>query len=308
MSAPPTPHPAPPPLWVVLVSWNNRDDVLACLGALQRQTYPALRVALVDNGSADGTAPAVRAAFPAVEVFALPRNEGFAHAVNVALAHGLAHGAGYFLLLNADTSFEPDTLARLVAAAEARPQVGVLSPKVYLARDPRRTWAIGGILTRAGARNFGMEKLDDGRYDARPLDYVFGCAMLVRAGLLRQIGLLDERFFVYFEETDLCVRARAAGWLVALVPQVQIRHAGDSTTRGRFYLRHFYLARSRMLFLRKHRARFRMLPLLLCELYLFGQIVSGAVRLRAPGIALGFLGGAWAGLLGGESAWRRALR
>jgi GT2 family glycosyltransferase len=229
-------------------------------------------------------------------VIALDRNYGFAHAVNDALEHGLAHGADYFLLLNPDTSFDSDMPARLVAAIEANPRLGVISPKIYLEQPPERLWGLGGILTRAGLRFYGLEARDTGQFEGRRLDFVFGCAMLIQAEVLRQIGLMDERFFMNFEEIDLCVRARAAGWQVGLAPQVRMRHAGGASTRARLYLRHFYLARSRMLFLRKHWTRFRPLPLALVELYNCGQLLRGSVRLRAPGIAAGFLRGAFAGL------------
>src|SRR5688572_13562211 len=102
-----------PLLSVVLVGWNTRDDVLECLRLLSRQTYPRVQIVLVDNGSTDGTAAAVRAEFPSVLLLPLDRNHGFARAVNLAMRAALDEGAEYILLLNPDTSFEPDLLAGL---------------------------------------------------------------------------------------------------------------------------------------------------------------------------------------------------
>jgi GT2 family glycosyltransferase len=286
-----------PSLWVVLVGWNSHDDVLRCLEALQRQTYPSLRTVLVDNGSSDGTAAAVRARFPQVRLFALGSNHGFARAVNIGLRYALERGASYVLLLNPDTWFEPNTLTQLLAVAEADRRLGIASPKIYLQRAPDHLWGVGGVLTDQGLRFYGLEERDAGQYDAGQVDFLLGCAMLLRAEMLREVGLLDERFFVFCEEIDLCLRARAAGWQVSLAPGVRLWHTGGATTARRPTIRQFHLARSRMQFLRKYRARFALLPLIRSELVYLRKIISGFLRRGQFGSIVAYLRGTMSGLV-----------
>src|SRR5687768_12753775 len=287
-----------PSLWIVLVGWNCRADVLHCLRALSGQTYPRVRVVLVDNGSTDGTVAAIQAEFPHVGVFPLSRNHGFAYAVNIALRHALNEGADHVLLLNVDTRFGPEFLSGLVAVLQSNKRLGVVSPKILLERRDHRLWGVGGTLTAAGVRFVGLDKSDSGQYDHARLDFVLGCAMLIRGEVLRQVGLLDERFFVFFEEIDFCLRARAAGWQVALAPHIRISHVGGATTRGRPALREFYLSRSRMVFLRKYRAHFSLFRLATSEFRRFGHTVRERVRTGRIGVTFGYLRGTLAGLTG----------
>ncbi len=283
-------------LWGGLVSWTNRRAVLTCLEALHQQSYANFRIMVVDNGSTDGAALAVRERFPRVYCCALARNYGFARAANVILRHARQQASDYVLLLNADTSFAPDFLATLVAALETQPTVGIISPKIYLRQDPTRLWAVGGRLKPGKIRFYGLNAYDTGQFDDQELDFVMGCAMLIRTSVLRQTGLFDGRFFVFYEEIDLCVRARQAGWRVALVPEVHLGHEGGATTRERLPARHFYTARSRLLFLGKHRSLF-VLPLLaLYELALTAKIVAILFWQRAFHAGISYLRGAAVGL------------
>lgn len=304
-------HPAPH-LWVVLISWNNRSDVLRCLGALQQQTHPHVhvRLALVDNGSTDGTPQAVRQHFPQVRLFRLAHNYGFARAANVVLRYALNQQADYVLLLNSDTWFEPDFLERLVSVAQHHRQCGIISPKVCLHNAPETLWGVGGLITRGGVRFVGLHEPDTGQYDDSrsgstddvdkalydSLDFVFGCAMLIRTDVLRDTGLMDGRFFVFYEEMDLCVRARRAGWRVGLASGVRLLHEGSGTTRHQSALRHFYLARSRLAFLRKHCQFFNLVVLSPYELALTAKVVGTLWRQRDYRAGVAYVRGCIAGL------------
>jgi hypothetical protein len=285
-----------PSLRVGLISWNNRHDLLRCLDALHRSAYPNMTCMVVDNNSTDGTPAAVRQAFPGVRCLALAKNYGFARAANVIVRQARQQQCEYVLLLNADTDFAPQFLTQLVLAAEQQPQSAVFSPKIYLRDDPRRLWAIGGVLSRHKIRFYGLDKLDSGQFDNLALDFVMGCAMLIRTDLLQHIGLFDGRFFVFYEEIDFCVRARRAGWRVALLPEVYLWHAGGATTSKRPQVRQFYLARSRLLFLRKHRAAFNLWALALYEVALTAKIVATCLARRSWREALAYLHGAAVGL------------
>lgn len=291
-------------VWVVLVSWNSRDDVIRCLEYLRFQQYSLLHVVVVDNGSLDNTASIIRSRFPHVSLFALPRNEGFARAANLGMQHALDQNADYVLLLNPDTRFDDDIVNRLVQYAEANPSLGIVTPKVMLERAPHRLWGVGGIVLDKGLQFFGLDEDDTGQYNTCRLDFVLGCAMLIRSDLLRRAGLLDEHFFVFFEEIDLCLRAQLAGWRVGIAPEINLLHAGGATTARRPAIRQFYLARSRMIFFRKHHRRFKLWKLLRQELVYTRKVVVGCVRQRDPWSALAYLRGCLAGYVGRGNALR----
>jgi GT2 family glycosyltransferase len=242
-------------VWTVIVTWNSREHIIGCLQDLVAQAEPT-RILVVDNASEDGTLAAIAEQFPDIATVPLDRNYGFARAVNCGVEGALAHGANYVLLLNPDTRLGTDVTAGLVAAMRGDPGLGIASPKVYLEGKPRRVWGVGGQVDVSGVTFIGMDVEDDEELDAARLDFVLGCALLVRATVLRQIGLLDPRFFAFFEEIDLCLRAAAAGWRIGSVPTVAVAHAGGASTRRRPAFRAFHLGRSRMLFLRKYWPRF----------------------------------------------------
>lgn len=289
----------PARIGVILVSWNSRHDVLTCLMHLRRQTYPAVRVLVVDNASTDGTAPAIIRNFPEVLLLPLDENCGFARAANLGIARALQDGAEYVLLLNADTTVEPTFVARMVEALGAHPQLGIISPKIYLATHPDQVWAVGGVMRPSGLHVYGIATVDGGQFDQVQLDFVFGCAMLIRTEVLQQIGMLDEGFFVFFEDIDLCIRARSAGWDIGVARDIRILHAGSGSTRNQPYLREFYLARSRAQFLSKYRRRFHLIPLVLSELRKLAQMLLAMVRTRSlvvgPAYVHGLLAGFWSG-------------
>lgn len=214
----------------VVVNWNRRDDTLACLGALLAQRGPGVthRLLLVDNGSTDGSVAAVRSAFPDVEAIALPENRGYAPAANVGLRRALALSADFTWLVNNDTWAGPELLAALLAPFEAE-DVGMTAPTVYLMSDPTRVWPSAGRrrrLTLAGLDTTA----DPPTREPYDVDWATGCCLLVRSAVWRDVGLFDPRFAFYYEDHDLCLRAKGAGWRILHVPRASIRHKVAAST------------------------------------------------------------------------------
>ncbi|HEU5102490.1 MAG TPA: glycosyltransferase family 2 protein, partial [Roseiflexaceae bacterium] len=204
------------------------------------------------NGSGDGSVETIRARFPDVALLPIGVNLGFAKAANIGIAHALARGAAGILLLNNDTTVAPDTVRRLAKALVSSERAGVLSAKIFLADQPGRLWKVGGAYRDGNAIDLGSGELDTGQYDQAQLDFVYGCAMLLSAPMLYAIGGFDERFFMYYEDVDLCLRARAAGYDVALAPDAHVWHLGSRSTSAKPALKLYYEARSRLLFYAKH--------------------------------------------------------
>ncbi|MFQ3661911.1 MAG: glycosyltransferase family 2 protein [Chloroflexaceae bacterium] len=250
-----------PRVAIIVLTYNGVEDTLACLASLERLDYPRerYRVVVVDNASQDGTPAAVRAAFPETFVFVVENgaNLGFAAGNNVGLRYALAQGFDYALLLNNDTEAAPDLLSALVAAAESDPRAGAVGPIIYYHAAPARVWSAGGWIDwEQGISRMEGEVEDRGQFTAtREVDFVTGCAMLLRRAALERAGLLDERFFMYFEETEWCVRARRAGFRILFVPQAKLWHKIPLNARfDKEYLA-YYMTRNRLLFLRATGAR-----------------------------------------------------
>lgn len=243
-----------PLVYALTLNWNRCQDTLACLASLQALNYSNKRLLLVDNGSSDGTPAAVARQFPEVEILVNERNLGFGGGSNVGLRHALAQGADYIFLINNDAVADPAALDHMMALTA--PDVGIVAPKIYYAADPKRIWSLGGnrhpwtIEMTGDARG----QIDRGQWNAvLERDYFVGCALLLSRRLLTEVGLFDERFFMYYEDSDLSLRARQAGFKLLLAPQAHVWHkvalsSGGSDSPNERY----WMARSSVLFFRKH--------------------------------------------------------
>jgi GT2 family glycosyltransferase len=248
--------PSAPTIISVILNTNRRDDTLACLGSLSQTQYPANQALVVDNGSTDGSVAAINAAFPATQVLSLTENRGYAGNNNVGITWALAQGADWVFVLNEDTILAKDCLTRLVAVGEGDPRIGIVGPMVYHFDEPTVIQSAGGRLGPSwSALLMANNEPDTGQFrQPRPVEWISGCAMLIRRGVLEQIGLFDERFFIYWEEIDLCVRARAAGWQLLHVPQAGLWHKGVKRDYRPTPAITYYTTRNLFLLLQKNHA------------------------------------------------------
>jgi GT2 family glycosyltransferase len=236
---------------VVIVSWNARDYLLKCLRTLLAQVAPfPLEVIVVDNASADGSVPAVRAEFPSVRIIELAENLGFSKANNI----GLAAAAGEILcLINSDVELRPNSLAPLIDALIKNPSVGLLGPRViggdgHLQRSCRGHPTLWNQFCRALALDAICPRLPlfTGYLlshwphdDTRQVEILSGCFWVARRSALQQVGPLDEAFFMYGEDMDWCLRYGKAGWALLFVAEVEIVHYGGASSANaplRFFL------------------------------------------------------------------------
>jgi GT2 family glycosyltransferase len=245
-----------PLVYAVILNSNRREDTLACLSSLRSSTYGRLKVVLLDNHSDDGSLSAVQSQFPEVECLQLDRNEGYAGNNNVGIQVALDRHADWVWVLNEDVVVAPDALLHLIAAADARERIGVLGPTVYHHDEPDIIQSAGGILDAGwGTSHRGHNERDAGQYP-RPetVDWISGCALLARATALHEVGLLDARFFYYWEETEWCLRARGAGWASVHVPAAKIWHKGVRRDYAPSPSVTYYSTRNRLLMMAKHHA------------------------------------------------------
>ncbi len=247
---------------IVVVSWNTRDLLLACLRSVFVEvadtTPEQIQVWVIDNASTDGSAEAVRQQFPKVAVVENDRNVGFAAANNQALR---ACRAQAHLLLNSDTVVVRGALRRLLDSLHERPQAGAFGPRLlnldgtlqfsaYPMLTPgRELWRLLFLdqLVRRGSYPMHRWRLD---HEHR-VEVLTGACLLLRRDALDQVGLLDETYFMYTEEVDLCQRLAQAGWEIWWEPRAQVVHYGQASSAHVARDMYLQLYRSKVQFFRK---------------------------------------------------------
>lgn len=253
-----------PDVSVVIANWNAKGCLLDALRSIEEDDGSvSVEIIVVDNGSSDGSSEAVRDEFPRVTVICNRTNLGFARATNIGIARAVGR---YVCLMNSDALVRPATLGRLVRFMDARPGVGLAGPRVLnpdgsLHPTCRRFPGLRSSLSRAFAIHrlfpesswFGGEMMTCWPHDAeRSVDVVIGCFCVARCEAVRDVGLLDERFFLYSEDVDWCMRFHAAGWDVRFYPgaeAVHVRAASSSAAPERFVVE---LQRASLQLYRKH--------------------------------------------------------
>lgn len=260
---------------ILIVSWNVRELLRACLRSLQR--YPATsheqRIVVVDNASGDGTPEMLQRDFPEVWVVANAANRGFTGGNNDGLreigARITGDAAPLVLLLNPDTEVTSGALDALLASAEAHPKAGVIGPQLRYpdgtVQSSRRRFPTfwTALFESTWLQPIGPRRLLDRYYvrDCRDdevceVDWVVGAAMLVRWEAYQQVGGLDERnFFMYSEELDWCRRIKAAGWQVIYDPRAQIVHHEGKSSEQVSAQRMIYFNTSKVRYFAKHHGR-----------------------------------------------------
>lgn len=245
----------PPRVLAVILNWRQPALTLACVQALQLMDYPALDVLVLDNGSGDDSVAVLQAARLDFRLLALAENIGFAAGNNVGLRRAMEAGYDYALLMNNDAFAAPDMLRHLLA--EAAGDIALLSPKIYFHSDPTRIWFADGRRQShtLDLRHTGLGQPDGPAWSfSRDVDYLLGTCLLVNLDAAQQTGLLDERFFFYFEDLDWSLRFRNAGYRLRLVAPAHLYHRVAISTGGEddTPLRRYYLARSSVIFWRRH--------------------------------------------------------
>jgi len=239
-------------LAVIIVSFNCRDALRDCL-----RTLPPVRTLVVDNASADGTVAMLRNEFPTVTVIANDTNRGFAAAANQGIT---ATTEPFVLLLNPDTLNPP--LAALVDFMQTNPDTGACGPRILDATGATQvtcrrfpTW------WRMSLAELGIRCFYYINNPGTDVDQLIGACLMLRRTALDAVGLLDERFFLYFEEVDLCLRLRRSGWRVRFLPDATVTHLGGKCSGivPAENLRHRYA--SLFAFYRKHYPRWQLVPL-----------------------------------------------
>ncbi len=258
-----------PGVAVILVNWRGLDDTMACLAAIAGLAPPRPLTIVIENGSGDGSAAALRDAPNLDILIESPVNLGFGGGCNLGIARARDAGMRFVWLLNNDARPEPGALSALLEAARADPSLGAVGSMMHETADPELVEGYNG-----GVVNFYTGQGRRSR-NAQEIQFLSGASLLLRLDALALIGDFDDRFFLYWEDADLCFRLRAAGWRLAIAENSHVRHAVASSTRkaGRDAIRYFNDGAIR--FCRRH-APVPLIPILANFLYRFlGQLHAG---------------------------------
>jgi len=252
---------------VIVLHYQNNEDTYACLNSflLEHKKAKDFQTIVINNSVSENFSVLLQKKYPQIQLVENKENLGYAAGVNIGIKRALSENYRFIIILNNDTLLTKDTIIKLVKLAESDSSIGLISPKIYFTRgfeyhrnlyqeNEKGTilWYAGGILDWANiyASHQGVDQVDKGQFDKIvETDFATGCCMLVTKEVIQKIGLFDEKYFLYFEDIDLSVRAKRAGFRVIYQPKACLSHKNASTSGKPGSLLHlYYQTRNRLYF------------------------------------------------------------
>lgn len=252
-------------VFIVILTYNVKDDLLDCLRSVKKltQTDCQLRTVVVDNNSDDQTVEAVKGEFSDVKLIVNSKNLGYTGGNNEGIRYCLEQGADYILILNPDITVDKNLIKELLAVAETK-KSGIVGPKIYFSpgseyhRDRYKPSDLGKVIWWAGGKldwnnvmtvHRGVDEVDSGKYNqTEKTATIPGTAMFIKREVFEKVGLFDDKYFLYFEESDLCQRAIRAGFELWYAPKGLTWHRNATSTGIGSTLQDYYTTRNRLLF------------------------------------------------------------
>lgn len=247
-----------PQVAIIILNWKRSALTLACLESVASLNYPPdrMKIVVVDNASRDGSVEAVCDAYPGVVVIENSENLGYAGGNNVGIRWALKVGADFILILNNDVLVSDDILIRLLSSFIENPQVAVATPLIIDSNDSNRVWSLGASLlyNRAEVRRlYAGQEVSSVKFLAPfPVDIAPGSALMVKANIFTEVGLMDEAYFLFYEEGDWCLAVGERGFKIYAVPQAAVQHKGSATIGKDTAALDYYMVRNRLRFIRRN--------------------------------------------------------
>lgn len=232
-------------IFVLIVNYNAKDLIVKCLNSLRRIRTP-FQIVVVDNGSTDRSVSSIKRDFPNVTIIENKRNIGFAAGNNLGIKYALQREASHVLLLNPDTEVENNFILPLVKNG-----ADIVAPVIKFKRNGRIIFDLGGYVNFWIGRTQHLEVNDKENIKPYSPDYVSAASVLIRGEVFKEIGFFDQRFFLYFEDTDFCLRAKRSGFALAVEPRSVVFH---KLREGKIkpIFQNLHLLRSNLIFINKH--------------------------------------------------------
>lgn len=252
---------------ILVLNWNQPDLTVNSVESILKINFRQIdyQIILIDNGSSDNSLTIFRDHYhshPKVKIITTNSNLGFAGGNNFGIDYALKNNFDYVLIINNDVLVDPDFLINLLRHTK---DYDILGPKIYFApgfefhrqrytkKDRGRViWSAGGQIDWRNiyGSHIGVDEVDSGQFDDinNKVDFLTGCCLLVKSSVFRQIGLLDQKYFMYLEDADFCRRAKLAGFNLAYIPSSKIWHVNAGSSGSGGDLHNYFLSRNRLLF------------------------------------------------------------
>lgn len=241
---------------IIIVNWNTAGLLLQCLESIYKSgSQYSLEIIVVDNGSRDDSVALLTKIFPSVILIRNDQNFGFARANNQGISMA---GGRYFVLLNSDTIVLPGAIDLLIQTADANPQVGVVGPKLLnMDGTMQKSWSsFPSFLSELMGKNFRVRTPVADCPDAYEVDWIMGACMLVRSSTVDEVGMLDDAYFFYSEETDWCYRIKKKNWKVWYLASAEIYHLGGGSSNRGSLVQLARLYQGKLIFFKKYHGDF----------------------------------------------------
>ncbi|RJQ27897.1 glycosyltransferase family 2 protein [Candidatus Parcubacteria bacterium] len=236
---------------VVILNYGHKEQTIECVQSVQKSTYKNLIIIVVDNEQNSGLFLQLQET-PNVIFIQNKSNTGYTGGNNLGIKKAISLNVNYIFVLNPDTLIDVNAIKNLVIAANQE-GVGIVGPKI-LFEDKKTIWYAGGFFDKANVLGYhrGLDEVDEGKYDSiDDVDYITGAAMLIKVEVIKKVGLFDEKYFLYYEDSDYCWRVKTSGYKIIYVPKAVIYHKNAQSTGLGSPLQDYFITRNRLLFASK---------------------------------------------------------
>lgn len=262
-----------PRITIIMSTYNRKKDLLECLRSVFDNNYPNLKIILVDNGCIDGTKQAVRERFPEIKVIRTEKNLGAVGGINLGIKNA-PRNSDYLLFLDDDYVLTKNAISQLLRSIQNKKEYGAATAKVLYFENKNIVQSAGssvGLFTGINYMNTGY---DNGKFDKIKDTEGIGGTGLVKIEVVKKVGLWDETFYYYYEDPDFSMRIIKAGYKIRYVPTSKIYHKlpliSNNEAKKRWFARAYWVARNKIIFMRKHSRCFPLFTLLYpCWLFIY---------------------------------------
>ena len=274
-------------VYIIILNWNDHQDTIECVESCLKLDYSPYEIVIVDNASKDDSENILRKTFPNLKLIQTGSNLGYAGGNNAGIRYALEKNSDYIWLLNNDTVADPHALSVLVAYADENPSVGMVGSKILSYFEPTLLLYAGGIVNRSTGvtEHIGYGCPDKNQFDqARDTRYVTGCSLLVKRKVVEDIGLMNEAYFLYFEETEWCAKTIDKGYRLRYAPESIVYHKESVSVRKIKGVQQYYLTRNRLYFIQRNGTKVQWRKRFASDLYALLRHISHKETDAARGI------------------------
>lgn len=237
---------------IIIVNYNSAKNLLNCLLSLQSQTNDLQsKTVIVDNNSTDDSIKIIKQKYPYIKIVQNNDNLGFSRANNIAIKYCLEKSADYIYLINPDTISQSGSISSLLKTIKTHKNIGIVSAVLKVKKDGKELYDIGAKFNKILGRTKHIHQTNQLNKNIEQ-ELVSGCAMLIRKEVFKKIGYFDEQFFLYFEDSDFCLRARKAGFKIMVASKAVVNHKVSASFGEKSWKKIYYIAISNILFIKKN--------------------------------------------------------